>query len=277
MFTHRAQRGFVQQRVADRRGLGYAQDPAAERQPLGRLVVKVAKSAFEAWIEAEELPRIRKAIRAWGKPADVAEAYGGPRLHDHLEQWRQFVETDWEESEPLDDLSSDEDHGEHGAPSFGVRLKVPRETVASSVQPKQPLEQQSGRADQQENLQPFSIPRTCIPKAQSPAVAFRITESLLNLHTCGVQLLDPASREAAMVERGCQHPRSLVQFPVERGVALLLALSLRRAPDTRLVGSDQIQAGTILLAPRESEVTNVLSSWSRLLGNPSANDVTESV
>lgn len=63
---------------------------------LGGPAMKVAKSPFDVWIEAEELSRIREVIRAWGTPVDVAEAYGGARLHGHLEQWCQFVETDWE-------------------------------------------------------------------------------------------------------------------------------------------------------------------------------------
>lgn len=59
--------------------------------------MKLAKSPFNVWIEAEELPMIRQAIRAWGKPDSVTEAYGGARLHEHLERWGQFVETDWED------------------------------------------------------------------------------------------------------------------------------------------------------------------------------------
>lgn len=57
--------------------------------------MKFEKSQFQAWIELEELPRIRTAIRTWGKPSELVEQYGGARLHDHLAQWQDFVETDW--------------------------------------------------------------------------------------------------------------------------------------------------------------------------------------
>lgn len=54
-----------------------------------------AKPEFDVWIEVSDLERIRDAVRRWGKPTDVVEAYSGSMLHDQLGAWRQFVETDW--------------------------------------------------------------------------------------------------------------------------------------------------------------------------------------
>jgi hypothetical protein len=57
--------------------------------------MRIAEHQFDLRIELSDLERIRSAIRRWGKPAEVADAYDGSLLYRHVEAWHQFVKTDW--------------------------------------------------------------------------------------------------------------------------------------------------------------------------------------
>ncbi len=46
-------------------------------------------------LTADDVSSIRQAIRAWGKPPEVAVKYGTASLGEHLSAWKEFVERDW--------------------------------------------------------------------------------------------------------------------------------------------------------------------------------------
>jgi hypothetical protein len=50
---------------------------------------------FDVWINAQEVDVVRASLRAHGWD-QRAEAFSGARLHDLLEAWAHFVESEWE-------------------------------------------------------------------------------------------------------------------------------------------------------------------------------------
>ena len=95
---------------------------------------------FDVAMTLEDLELIRRAIRAWGKPADVAEQFDGAALYGHYERWEQFVETDWANG---DITEYDHDIGcrtwiqvaiEHSTPLTAVRLRRAVQPVDDAFQ-----------------------------------------------------------------------------------------------------------------------------------------------
>ncbi len=57
--------------------------------------MEIQPPRFDFWIEAEEGERIREALQRTGVALDRATAFSGATIHKLLEEWEQFVTTDW--------------------------------------------------------------------------------------------------------------------------------------------------------------------------------------
>ena len=55
----------------------------------------IREPELKAYIEPHEPDDIRAAIRTWGKPDSVVNAFCGARLGNYLGRWKQFLQTDW--------------------------------------------------------------------------------------------------------------------------------------------------------------------------------------
>jgi hypothetical protein len=110
----------------------------------------------------------------------------------------------WEIIDAAQELPSDEESGEHLAPSLGVGLKVAMSLRDAAGETDEPDDERGERADQQENLQPCGGEATRVSKAEAPSMALQVTERLLDLHSLAVELLDASLAADLVGQRRCQ-------------------------------------------------------------------------
>lgn len=57
--------------------------------------MRIKKAKFRIVVTIQDVDRIRNALRKWKKDETAVRKFNGIDIHNYLEAWKDFVDTDW--------------------------------------------------------------------------------------------------------------------------------------------------------------------------------------